>query len=193
MSEVEATPAAALRRAAWLRLAGIIVVVGVGVAVGVASGAHRLTHDELRDFVLSMGAWGALAFIGLFVVGQILQVPGFVFVATAVYAWGSVLGGPLALLGAVIAVNVNFMMLKTLGGSALRAIDRPRLTRMLERLDRRPMTVMITARVIFMTSPVVTTTLALSGVSFRAHFVSSAIGMAPMVAGWTIALHLALA
>ena len=73
MSAPDAEPKAALQRAAWMRLAGIVVLIVILLVVGIMSGAHRLTHDELREFVLSLGGWGVLAFVGIFVLGQILH------------------------------------------------------------------------------------------------------------------------
>lgn len=196
-------PAAALETAAAVaperrvrplgRLLLIVLALAVVWAVGYFSGlTESFTPELLRQRVLDAGTLGIAVFIVLFSIGQLLQVPGVVFVAAAAFTWGGVPGTVISWVGAVVAVSVSFVVLRTAGGGVLDALEKPMLARMLKHLYNRPFVVMLAARAAFMSSPLLSSALALSGVRFRDHLSASALGMAPHVAVWSVVLNLVL-
>ncbi|MGZ3441285.1 MAG: DedA family protein, partial [Polyangia bacterium] len=86
-----------MNRARLLRL-GILaaVVVALLVVRFTTSFGSSLSTAHIRDLVQHAGAAGVAVFIVAFAVGELLHVPGMVFVAAAVMAWGRVGGGALS-------------------------------------------------------------------------------------------------
>jgi uncharacterized membrane protein YdjX (TVP38/TMEM64 family) len=180
-------------RRPWARMALVVVVV-VGLWVGgTAFGlVDNLTQERVRQMVEASGFWGALVYTAAFVLGQMMHMPGLLFVAAATFAWGGVIGGLIAAVAATIAVAVNFAMVRTVGGGALVEMKRPSIEKLLLNLHRRPMLTMIAARVFFLTSPLLSTMLALSGVRFRDHAIASGLGMLGPILVWAIIFEAAL-
>lgn len=176
-----------------MRIALVAALVGGLWAAGYAFGVQdTLNQEAVRELVETAGVWGGLFFVVAFIVGQIMHLPGLLFVAAATFVWGPWLGGAISALGASFAVTGNFLMVRYVGGGALAELRRPTLARIIHMLHRRPRLTMLIARGVFMTSPLLTTTLALSGVRSRDHTLTSAIGMMPLIFVWSWVLHQAV-
>ena len=169
---------------------GLLVTLIAGLwAVGAATGVKdELTPQRIREIVEEAGPLGIVVFCAIFMVGQTIQVPGFVFIGAATIAWGPWQGAPIAALGATLAVSFNFFISNRIGGDVTGTKSKL-LGRLLARLHKRPMLTMIVTRLLFLTSPPVTVLLALSGVRHRDHTLASAIGMTPSIVGLTIAFE----
>ncbi|MAQ15325.1 MAG: DedA family protein [Sandaracinus sp.] len=159
-----------------------LVLLGVFMAglfvFGWASGwADHFTLEGIRDAIQSAGAWGIFLFIGAFAVGELLHVPGVVFVAAAVLAYGELVGGITAYVGALVSVAVSFGVVRGVGGRALGSIGHPRVRKILDRLEERPVRVVALLRLILWVAPPLNYALALSPVRFRDYMVGSAIGL----------------
>ncbi len=175
----------------WLRLLGLALLVAGGWAFVLSTGLiDSFEEAKLRALVGDAGVYGVLVFVVAFVGAQMLHLPGSVFIAVASLAWGWSAGSAISWAASVIAVSVNFTFVKAVGGDMLVAVDRPLLDKILRHLHQRPRLTVLVARAVFMTSPWLTTTLALAGVSRRDHFGASALGMAPQILLWTTAVDL---
>jgi len=75
-----------------------------------ATGVHRLFDGAaVRALVAEAGVWSLAVFVLAFSVGQLLRIPGPVFVATAILAYGRALGTVAAMVGALVSVTVSFI------------------------------------------------------------------------------------
>lgn len=167
----------------WLRVGILALFLATAYAVAYCTGAiDALTLDNLRSFVQEAGWWGMLAFVVLFAVGNIVQVPGNVFVVAAALAYGQVYGIGIAWIGAIAAVAASFTLARTVGGQPLEGVKSPFMRKLLDRLDQRPILVMIVLRIAFMVSPPLNYALALSGMRFRDYMIGSIIGLLPPIA-----------
>ena len=179
----ESTPATpAARRVARLRLmaalALALLLFGIGRALGLQ---QHLTVESLRATLASAGTAGMLLYGIAFCLGELLHVPGLVFVAAGVLAYGPVLGGPLAFLGAVAAVSVSFWVVRAIGGRPLGELRIRWVRRALAQLDARPVATIALLRLVLILSPPLNYALALSPVSFVHYFLGSVLGLvAPM-------------
>lgn len=124
------------------------------------------------------GPLGVAAFVVLFAVGELLHVPGLVFVAAAVLAWGRGWGYVISLGAAVVSVSVSFTVVRAVGGQMLAEIRQPWLRRMLDRLDARPFATVVALRTVLWMAPALNYGLALSRVRFGPYVVGSLIGLA---------------
>src|SRR5262249_50357862 len=111
---------ARLRLIAALALA--LLFLGIGRVLDLQ---QHLTVESLRATVASAGIAGVALYVIAFCVGELLHVPGLVFVAAGVLAYGPALGGPLAFLGAVASVSVSFWIVRAIGGRPLGALRTP--------------------------------------------------------------------
>ena len=166
----------------WLRLS-LLAVFLVGVyTIGRMTGlTSELTVDGIRESMRQAGVAGFFVFVATFCVGQLLYIPGFVFVMVAGLAYGPLWGAIASLIAANISVAVSFWIVRTIGGQPLKdmRINRPFLQKPLDHLEDRPVRSMIVIRLFLWAIPPVNYTLAMSGVSFRDYMMAAAIGMTP--------------
>lgn len=167
------------RRKTWMRLGALTLAIAASAAVAHYTGATAyLTREHIRELIAGLGPLGALAFVGLFVVGELAHVPGFVFIGAAILAYGRLAGGVLGYVGALAAVAVAFLVVRGIGGQALGVIRRPLVVKMLAHVDDRPVLAVAGLRSVLWMTPALTYALALTRVRFRDYMVGSALGLA---------------
>ncbi len=120
---------------------------------------------------------GILLFTALFVVGNLVRVPGLIFLAAALLALGQVMGGLVTYIAAVASCLVTFLVIRLLGGDALRKLKWKRAVRLLERLDRHPIASVVVLRTFLMVAPPLNYALAMSGVKFRHYLIGTILGI----------------
>lgn len=166
----------------WLRLI-LLAVFLLGVfAIGKLTGlTEELTVGGIRESMHRAGLGGFFVFVATFCVGQLLYIPGFVFVMVSGLAYGPLWGSVASLIAANISVAVSFWIVRTIGGQPLKGltVKKPFLQRPLDQLEDRPIRSMIVIRLFLWAIPPVNYTLAMSGVTFRDYMIAAAIGMTP--------------
>lgn len=186
MSEVPAiaSPPPVDRKKTWLRLGALALVVAITFVVAHVTGlTEYLSREHVRALIVGLGPLGLLAFVGLFVVGELAHVPGFVFIGAAILAYGRLEGGVLGYVGALVAVAVAFFVVRGIGGQALTALERPLIRRALAHVDARPILAVAVLRTLLIMTPALTYALALTRIRFRDYMLGSALGLAlPIVA-----------
>ncbi len=120
---------------------------------------------------------GFVSFVVLFVLGNLVQIPGWLFLAAAVLALGQGWGWLVTYLAACISCVVTFLLVRWLGGDALRAVPNRWMIKVLAQLDRRPVRSVFVARVLFQTLPALNYALAMSGIRFTSYFLGTALGL----------------
>lgn len=181
------------KRAARLRLAvvGVLLVVAFLVAWRLGL-AEYFDRERIRSLVEGMGAWGPLAFVVLFALGELIHVPAWVFIGVAVVIWGPVVGGALGFLGANVSVIFSFALVRSIGGKAFDGIDRPIVKRLLAHLDDRPITVVVALRILLVALPALNYGLALTRIRFRDYAIGSALGLVLPCTALTVAFWLGI-
>jgi uncharacterized membrane protein YdjX (TVP38/TMEM64 family) len=170
-------------RARLLRLGLLAAVVAALIVVRyTTSFGASLSTARIRELVQHAGAAGVGIFVIAFCAGELLHVPGIVFVAAAVLAWGRVAGGAAAYAAALVAVSLAFVVVRAIGGQPLGAIEQPRLRALLARVERRPILSIALLRLLFWLAPALNYALALSPVRYRDYAVGSALGLVVPVA-----------
>lgn len=166
------------------RLLLLVLLLGALAFGAWSSGLHeQWTSERLRLAVTEAGAWGLLVFFAAFTAGQLLQVPGVVFVLAARAAWGPVGGFASAYAGAILSAALVFLFVRAVGGTPLGEIRWPPARRILSGLDRRPVLTVAALRALFMLNPPLNYALALSPVRPHQHLLGSALGLlAPVTA-----------
>jgi uncharacterized membrane protein YdjX (TVP38/TMEM64 family) len=182
-----------MSRPTLFRLAALLALIVALIVIGRVTGLHeRLNIEYLRATVPALGVWGVLVFIAAFCVGELIHVPGIVFVAVSVLVYGPFLGFGVGLLGAAISVSVSFWVVRAVGGKALTEIDKPIVRKMMAELDRRPVRAVAIMRLVLFLFPPLNYALALSSVRFRDYLIGSTLGLIPPILGCAIFIDLVL-
>jgi uncharacterized membrane protein YdjX (TVP38/TMEM64 family) len=175
------------KRRRTLRLVGLAAVVIALAIVGATTGIRdHFTVDALRRQAVGAGALGVLIYIAAFCAGELLYVPGTVFIVAAVLAWGRLAGGVIAFAGSMLAVILTFVLVRAAGGKALGESTRPWVRRAMAGLDAHPIRVVFVLRLILWTSPPLNYAFALSSLRFRDHLIGSALGLALPILGMAL-------
>ena len=155
----------------------VLVIGGLWVAAWATGVTERFTSVNIRGLLAGSGVWGVVAFIVLFSAGQLLRVPGPVFIVAAVAVYGRNLGMPIAVLGALVSVNVSFAVVRAFAGQALTDVQRPIVRRLLSKIDSRPVMTVALLRLIFQTAPPLNYALPMTAVKWRHHLAGSMLGL----------------
>ncbi|MDC8785025.1 VTT domain-containing protein [Roseateles koreensis] len=174
-----------------LLVAGLLALLWVGMRLSGLDTQFSLAHLRAL-FGLHTGV-GLLVFCLAFMAGNLLQIPGGLFLAAAVLTLGPLWGGLSTYVAACLSCVGTFAVIRGLGGDALRGWQqgpaRQRLfaslaslftrlyTRLLARLDSHPVQSVALLRLLFQTVPALNYALALSGVRFRSYLLGTLIGL----------------
>ena len=137
----------------------------------------QFSLESLQGLILMHPVAGLLLFILLFALGNLIQIPGWLFLAAAVLALGRVYGGIATYLAACVSCVFTFFTIRYLGGNALHELDNRLAQRLLAGLHRRPLACIVALRMLFQTVPALNYTLALSGVGFRTYLLGTLLGL----------------
>ena len=134
---------------------------------------HAFLHQQFIENTFS----GLLIFTVLFAVGNLIQIPGWVFLAAAVLALGKTWGGLATYMAAVVSCAVTFGVIRSLGGDALRQINNRYAVRILKSLDQHPVMAVFALRLLMQTAPALNYALAMSGIKFRHYMTGTLLGL----------------
>jgi len=174
------TPQNLRRRMALLRV--LLLVVLVAGMYGIAAYFDLLqyiTKDNVRMWMTELGWKGYALYVLTFVVGNLLQIPSNVFLAAAVLSFGFLPGWAIGYSTNLLSMLISFVFVRTVGGRALDAVERPFVRRALDKLDTHPIRTVALLRGVFAGAPWLNYLLSMSNVRMRDYMSGSAIGLAP--------------
>jgi uncharacterized membrane protein YdjX (TVP38/TMEM64 family) len=162
----------------YRRLLGVVLFLAILLAVFEISGLRD--HFDLafvRQLILQHRASGLVLFVLLFVLGNLIQIPGLIFLAAAVLTLGRVWGGVATYVAAVTSCTFTFFTIRAIGGDALRLLKNRLAVRIIRELDRYPVACVTLLRVLFQTAPPLNYALAMSGIRFRPYLIGTLLGL----------------
>lgn len=146
--------------------------------------ARKLFHLEEFFTVSFIRGWfernvmlGGLIFVTLFTVGNLMQIPGLLFLAAAITVLGKFYGGILIMVSALVSSAVIFLLVDSIGHNILAEIHYQWVQHLLRKLKKWPILIVALLRIVFQTAPALNYTLALSGVGFRDYMIGTLIGL----------------
>jgi len=152
----------------------LVVLISVSEFAGLREHfSLALLREKLTGNLLT----GLLIFIVLFSLGNLIHIPGLVFLVAAVFALGRVNGAIATYIAASASCAFTFLVIRTMGADALRQINNKTATKLLDRLAAHPIRNIVLLRTLFQTLPAVNYTLALSGVGFRNYMLGTLLGL----------------
>ena len=160
------------------RLLAVVAFIAVLALVFTLSGLRgHMNLAYVREQLQGHPVQGFLTFALLFVLGNLVQIPGWLFLAAAVLTLGQGWGWLVTYVAACISCAVTFVLIRWLGGDALRALPSRWVLKVLEQLDRRPVRSVLLARILFQTLPALNYALAMSGIRLRSYLLGTALGL----------------
>lgn len=129
---------------------------------------------------------GLLTFVLLFSLGNLIQIPGWLFLAAAVLTLGQMWGGLATYIAACISCMLTFFTIRWLGGDALRKLEGKFARKLIAGLDRFPIRSVVLLRTLMQTAPMLNYALAMSGVSTRNYLLGTLIGLPLPIAAYCL-------
>jgi uncharacterized membrane protein YdjX (TVP38/TMEM64 family) len=142
--------------------------------------------DHLRILLNEHQTLGLAVFVALFVLGNLLHVPGWIFLATAVLVLGRYQGGLATYLAASISCAITFLLVRWFGGNAMLAIPYAFAQRLMAQLHRAPLRNTMLLRIVFQTLPSLNYALAMSGIRFRTYMAGTLLGLPLPIAAYCL-------
>ena len=171
----------------YKRLLGVSLFLGILLAVFEASGLRdHLNLAFIQQLILRHPVGGLMLFVLLFLLGNLVQIPGWVFLAAAVITLGRVWGGLVTYVAAVASCAFTFVTIRALGGDALRLLKNRVAVRILRELDAHPIRSVMLLRVLFQTMPALNYALGMSGMKFRSYLIGTVVGLPVPIALYCI-------
>lgn len=171
----------------WRWGAVALLAVGLYAANNALGLTDMVSTEALQVWMLEAGAPGVLLFVLAFAVGNLLSVPGLVFIVASLLAYGKLAGALVALLGSLAALTLNFWAVRLVGGTPKPA-PAGRAQRILRRLSERPVQTVFVLRNLMMLSPPLNYALALSSIRYRDYMVGSALGLVAPIGLYAVLL-----
>jgi uncharacterized membrane protein YdjX (TVP38/TMEM64 family) len=137
----------------------------------------ELDTTAVRQMVIEAGVLGILVYVVIFALGELVHVPGIVFIGAGTLVYGPWGGFGVGLLGAIVSVSVSFFVVRFVAGNALARVERPFMRRMLARLDAQPIPTVAILRLVFWLAPPLNYALAMTNVRYRDYLAGSFIGL----------------
>ena len=160
------------------KLLGVLLFVLVLVLVEHSLGLrdHLNVHylqEQLHGHLLT----AVLLFVLLFAVANMLHLPGWMFLAAAVYAFGRLDGGALTYVAACVSCVSTFVLIRLLGGNMSARLNHRFAVRLLAQLHAHPVRNVVILRTVFQTLPTLNYALALSGMRLRDYALGTVLGL----------------
>jgi len=92
-----------------------LIIIGFGGTYLAMRQGIRLTPESFKNYVLSLGIWGPLIYVGIFIVRPIFLVPSIALFIAGGLAFGPVIGPAYASLGAAMGGTVGFWIARIMG------------------------------------------------------------------------------
>lgn len=137
----------------------------------------HLNLAYMRQVFMDHEVAGVLIFTLLFALGNLLHLPGWLFLVAAVLALGEVRGGVVTYIAAVVSCSSTYWVIRLLGGDALCDIRFSWARKLLAHLNARPVAIVAMMRVLLQTMPTLNCVLAMSGIRFRSYLIGTMLGL----------------
>lgn len=162
----------------YRQLIAVALFLVVVLAIAELSGLRgHFTLAFLHEKLVHNRVTGLAIFIALFTLGNLIQIPGWIFLASAVLALGRSWGGIATYVAATVSCGITFFTIHYVGGDALRRINNKFAIKLLDQLHAHPIRNVVLLRTLFQTLPALNYALALSGIGFRKYILGTMLGL----------------
>ena len=146
----------------------------------------QISVETVRQSFQQHWLLGLASFALLFALGNLVHIPGWVFLAAAVLALGRTWGALATYVAACLSCLTTFLVVRLVGANALRSMNGRTARRLFARLDAHPVRSVFVLRLMFQTLPALNCALALSGVSLGAYMLGTVLGLPLPILAMTV-------
>jgi uncharacterized membrane protein YdjX (TVP38/TMEM64 family) len=151
----------------------------------------QITVENLRTQLEASGPMGVVLFLAAFAIGNLIALPGLLFVIASLLAYGKLTGFFIAVAGSLLSISISFWVVRTFGGQVQ---TQNRFIRWaLGPIERYPIRTVAFLRTIMVLSPPVNYALALSKIRYRHYLLGSAAGLAIPLLVYAVGLDCVMA
>lgn len=136
-----------------------------------------LSPQHIKELFLQFQLWGILIFCISFSLGNLLYIPGWIFLLGAVFALGKEWGGLTTYIAALTSSTISFFLIQKISGGALRSLNNKYADRIFSKLDQYPICSIAILRLMFQTVPALNYALAMANVRFIHYILGTIIGL----------------
>ncbi len=137
--------------------------------------------QTVHTWLEQAGPWSVPLFVVVVTIGELVSIPGMIFVGASVLAYGQMLGFVIILGAAVLSSCVSFVIARRIGGTVLADPKSKLMKRLLIPINRRPVTTVSALRALFWMATTLSYALAVTKISFRDYVVGTTIGLIPPI------------
>ncbi len=137
----------------------------------------QIAPGAIKEIFLRHTVLGLFFFCLAYSVGNLVYIPGWIFLVGAVLALGKEWGGMASFLAALCSASISFFLIRSVGGTALRSLNNKWADRIFSHLDQRPILSVAILRLLFQTLPAINYALALTDLRFRHYMIGTLIGL----------------
>jgi uncharacterized membrane protein YdjX (TVP38/TMEM64 family) len=152
----------------------VMSLVLIAHLTGIRSQINLIYIKSLFDDQTFISTFG---YILVFTIGNLIQVPGWLFLVAAVLTLGTVPGYLLTLSAAMVSTIVGFFLIRFIGKDSLEKVKFSWVKKIIKHTKESPIRNTVILRFIFQTAPPINYALALSGISFKNYLLGSIIGL----------------
>ncbi len=191
-SVIEATPPAPAPRRRLTRADVLKLVVFAVLAVGLVVAVDHWDLRELRDPLVlearveSLGGWIWVAYFGLWIVLQVAVGQTLIPTVVGGFLFGWLLGGFMALAGAMVSTTVHLLVVRTLLRAPAEALIFSRFRHIKDGIEQRGVALLALLRFLWFPSSLITLGTAVTRISVRDHLLGVPF-MLPQAILWTLA------
>ena len=149
-------------------LLGLVQACGLRQSFNVAFLRQTLSENRVEGLAL---------FVLLFSLGNLVHIPGWIFLASAVLVLGKVDGALVTYAAASVSCAVTFLSVRLVGGNAVGQLRGKLARRLLSQLHAHPIRNVMLLRIVFQTLASLNYALALSGLEFKKYMAGTLLGL----------------
>jgi len=140
-----------------------------------------LNEDTVRRLLTESGIWGPFLFIGLYVLGELVNIPSVLWIIVAGLTWPPVQAFVIAWVASVIAAVVVFVFYRYIARDVVQGRLPDRMKDLDSRLESGGLWAVAGIRLVAFLAPWTHPALAVSSVSLRDYVLGTALGVVPGV------------
>jgi len=158
----------------WLICGALIALIAIGEITGLRA---SFSFGSIKEIFLQNKLTGVIIFSLVFALGNLLYVPGWIFLVAAVLALGKEWGGLATYTAAMVSAIFSYALIFKLGKDVLRSFDNKWANKIFSNLDHSPIVSIVLLRLLFQTAPPLNYALAMSNIRFRHYLLGTLIGL----------------
>lgn len=167
---------------------GAAIVAFVACAITLAA-TGMVTPAKVGAWLESLGPWAPVIYVGVFVAGSFIALPGMAFVVGGRLAFGPYVGFAVGYIGGLLAVTAPFLIARRFrrAGADPWKPTQKFLARAMAELEQHPFRTVAVLRLFVWFNSAVSYALAFAPIRARTYVAACAIALAPVVATAVIA------